>query len=142
MSFEINTLNTGIYNKLNVTAITDLLGKMPNGNPALGHFKVPQHTKYPYVCYWIVTGSDEQSFTEWKDEVLAQIDVFSDSNSLKEAGDISKEICTVMDNTEITATGYSVYFCQRQGPPRTLYEDDNKVWHLVHEYRIKMETSK
>lgn len=132
---DINALNMGIYNKLNVATITNLV-------TGVYHFKAPQGTAYPYVCHWVVTGSDEQSFTEWKDEILVQIDVFSNSNSLKEAGDISKEICTIMDNAEITATGYSVYFCQRQGPPRTLYEDDNKVWHLVHEYRIKMEKSK
>lgn len=139
---DINALCVGIYTKLNVVAITDLLGTDSDGNPALGHFKVPQGSSFPHVCYWVVTGSDEQSFTEWKDEVLVQIDVFSDSNSLKEAGDISKEICTVMDNASITAEGYSVYFCQRQGPPRTLYEDDTRVWHLVHEYRIKLEKSK
>ncbi len=139
---DINALNLGVYTKLNVAAITDLLGKDLGGNPALGHFKVPQGSTFPHVCYWVVTGSDEQSFTEWKDEVLVQIDVFSDSNSLKEAGDISKEICTLMDNANITAKGYSVYFCQRQGPPRTLYEEDAKVWHLVHEYRIKLEKSK
>jgi len=139
---DVNALNIGIYAKLNVAAITDLLGETPSGDPALGHFKVPQDSAFPHVCYWVVTGSNEQSFTEWKDEVLVQIDIFSDSNSLKEAGNISKEICTVMDNAEITATGYSVYFCQRQGPPRTLYEDDNKVWHLVLEYRIKLEKSK
>lgn len=137
--FEINALNLGIFSKLNVAAIT---GAIFNKTVGIFHFKAPQGTAFPYICYWVVTGSDEQSFTEWKDEILVQIDVFSKSNSLKEAGIISKEICTLMDNAEITAEGYSVYFCQRQGPPRTLYEDDNKVWHLVHEYRIKLEKSK
>jgi len=141
MSLDINSLNQGIYNALNVTDVTDLLGKDPDGNPALGHYKVPQGSTYPHVCYWVVTGSNEDTFSEWRDEALCQIDIWSDSNSAKECGDISKQITEEMDEAALEV-GASAYFCQRQGPPRLLYEDENDIFHMILEYRIKVETSK
>jgi len=134
MSRDINSLNTGIYNKLNVADITDLV-------TGVYHYKAPQGTAYPYVCYWVVTGSNEDSFTEWRDETLCQIDIWSDSASAKEVGDISKEITEEMDEAALEV-GASAYFCQRQGPPRLLYEDENNIFHMILEYRIKVETSK
>lgn len=131
---DINALNTGIYNALNVTDVTDLV-------TGVYHRKAPQGTAYPYVCYWVVTGSNEDTFTEWKDEVLCQIDIWSDSNSAKECGDISKQITEEMDEASLEV-GASAYFCQRQGPPRLLYEDENNIFHMILEYRIKVETSK
>jgi len=131
---DINALNTGIYNALNVADVTDLV-------TGIYHRKAPQGTAYPYVCYWIVTGSNEDTFSEWRDETLCQIDIWSDSNSAKECGDISKQITEEMDEAGLEV-GASAYFCQRQGPPRLLYEDENKRFHMILEYRIKVETSK
>lgn len=136
MSLDINALRKGIYDKLNVSSITSLL------KGGINHYKAAQSSEYPFVCYWIVTGSNEDSFTEWKDEVIAQIDVYSDSSSALESGDIAEKVTDQMDNAEIAADGYSVYFCQRQGPPRVLYEEEIGVWHSILEYRIKMEKSK
>lgn len=134
MSLDINALNTGIYNALNVTDVTALV-------TGIYHRKAPQGTAHPFVCYWIVTGSNEDTFTEWKDEILCQIDIWSDSNSAKECGDISKQITEEMDEADLEV-GASAYFCQRQGPPRLLYEDENNIFHMILEYRIKVETSK
>jgi len=133
---DINSLRTGIYTKLNIASITDLL------NGGINHFHAPQGTEYPFICYWIVTGSNEDSFTEWKDEVICQVDIFSDSSSALESGDIAEKVAEQMDNAEIVADGYSVYFCQRQGPPRPLYEPETKIFHSILEYRIKIEKSK
>lgn len=144
MSININSLKEGIVNQLNVPSITNLL------QGGINNFHAPQGTKYPFICYWIVTGSNEDSFTEWKDELLVQIDIFSNLSSLLESGNIAEKVTDRMDNAEIISsldpiTGkpiYSVYFCQRQGPPRPLYEKDTKIWHSILEYRIKIERSK
>lgn len=144
MSININSLRVGILNQLDVDSITVLL------QGGINHFHAPQGTEYPFICYWIVTGSNEDSFTEWKDEVICQIDIFSNSSSLLESGNIAEKVAEQMDNAEIISSLdpiteepiYSVYFCQRQGPPRPLYEEDTGVWHSILEYRIKIEKSK
>jgi len=143
MSIDINALKIGIYDALNVPAITNLV-------TGIYHKKAPQDASYPYILYWIVTGSNKDTFTEWKDEVLIQIDVYCQNKDKNEndvsggqhCGVILKAVTTAMDEAEITAEGYSVFFCQRQGPPRDLYEDDTDTYHNVLEYRIEMEKSK
>lgn len=142
MALDINELNEAIYDKLNVSAITSLLGTKPDSNPALGHYKVPQGSTYPQVCYWIPTGSNDDTFTEWRDEILLQIDIFSDAGWPKEAGDIAEKIADQMDEASLTMANWSCFFCQRQGPPRLLYESETEIYHMVMEYRLKVEKSK
>ena len=134
MAEDFNALNTGIYNKLNVSSITSLVS-------GVYHYKAPQGTDYPYVCYWVVSDIADDYFGEWKNNILLQIDIYSDSNSAKEVGDIAEEVSAVMDETSITVTGYSVYFCSR-GNVRLLYQDEDNIFHLVMEYNIKIEKNK
>lgn len=134
MALDINAFKVGIYTKLNVSAITSLVTGVYDK-------KAPQGTAYPFVCYWIVTDSQADTFKDWRDELLVQIDIFSDSNSAAEVGAIAKAVAGVMDEATLTVSGYTNVFCQR-GITRTLYEDDNQVWHKIIEYRVIMSASK
>lgn len=131
---DINAFKVGIYTKLNVSAITNLV-------TGVFDFKAPQGTVKPYVCYWIVTDTSADTFKDWMDELLLQIDIFSDSNSALEVGTIAKAVAGVMDEATLTVTGYTNVFCQR-GMTRLLYEDENNVWHKVMEYRVIMDRAK
>ena len=134
MALDINAFKLGIYTKLNVAAITDLV-------TGIFDFKAPQGTAYPYVCYWIVTDMRADTFKNWMDELLVQIDIFSNKGSASEVGTIAKAIAGVMDEAILVVSGYTNVFCQR-GMTRILYEDDNNVWHKVMEYRVIMDTAK
>lgn len=134
MALDLNALIAGIYTKLNISSITDLV-------TGVFHFKAPQGQLYPYITYFIVSDVSDDTFEMWRDDVLLQIDVWSDSNSASEAGNIAKAVAAQMDEASISATGYSVYFCQR-GATRLLYEIEPKIFHKLMEYRIIMEKSK
>ncbi|NVM21308.1 MAG: DUF3168 domain-containing protein [Desulfobacterales bacterium] len=142
MALDINTFNTGIYTKLNVAAITNLV-------TGIYHKKAPQGTAYPYVCYWIVTDISADTFKDWRDELLVQIDIFcQDKNKAgtpvsgsQHVGVIAQAVAGEMDEAILTVTPYTNVFCQR-GMTRLLYEDDNDVWHKVMEYRVIMDKAK
>jgi len=134
MALDINAFKLGIYTELNVSAITNLV-------TGIFDFKAPQGTAYPYVCYWIVTDTSADTFKNWMDELLVQIDIFSDSGSAAEVGTIVKAVAGLMDEATLIVTPYTNVFCQR-GMTRTLYEDDNNVWHKVMEYRVIMDRAK
>lgn len=131
---DINALITGIYNELNVSSITDLV-------TGVFHFKAPQGQDYPFITYFIVSDISDDTFDMWRDDILLQIDIWSDSNSATEVGNIAEAIAARMDEASISAIGYSVYFCQR-GATRLLYEIEPKIFHKLLEYRILMEKSK
>jgi len=140
---DINALKLGIYNKLNISAITDLV-------IGIFHKRAPQGTAFPYILFWIVTGSNRNTFGTWGDSLILQIDVFcKDKNKAGTAvsgathcGVISEAVTAAMDEADISANGYSNIFCQRQGPPRDLFEEDVEVFHAVLEYRIIIGKSK
>ena len=134
---DINALKTGIYTKLNVTAITNLV-------TGIYHKIAPQGAVFPYILFWIVTGSNRDTFGDWGDDLLVQIDGYckdkdkngNEVSGSKYCGVISEAITTLMDEADLSVSGYSNIFCQRQGPPRDLFEEDVKTYHYVLEYRI------
>jgi len=134
MALDINAFKVGIYNKLNVSNITNLVTGVYN-------YKAPQGTAYPYICYWIVTDMRADTFRNWQDELLLQVDIFSDSNSASEVGTIAKAVAGELDEATITVVGYTNVFCQR-GMTRLLYEDETAIWHEILEYRLIMSKSK
>jgi len=143
MSIDINALKTGIHLKLNVAAITALV-------TGIFDKTAPQGTAFPYILFWIVTGSNKDTFGSWGDQLLLQIDVFcKDKDKAGNAvsggehcGVISEAVTTLMDEADIVANGYSNIFCQREGPPRDLFEEDVGVYHHVLEYRIQLGKAK
>lgn len=142
MALDINAFNTGIYNKLNVSAVTDLV-------TGVYHLKAPQGTDRPFICYWIVTDSQADTFKNWMDELLVQIDIFcQDKNKAgtkvsgsQHVGVIAAAVAGVMDEKVLTVSGYTNVFCQR-GITRLLYEETNDCWHKIIEYRVIMDKSK
>ena len=140
MSLGINDLNTAVYTALKVSSITSLLGKDPSGNPALGHFKVPQGSTYPTVTYFAVINTQGDTFTEWGNDTLIQIDVWSDSNSAVESGEIVEAIAAQMDDKALSISGYNNAKSIRQNT-RLLYESETSIFHQVMEYSVRWSKS-
>jgi len=141
LSLDLNALNLAIYTLLKVTNITDLLGVDPDGNPALGHVKVPQGSTYPHVCYFVVVDVQGDTFTEWGSDALVQIDVFSDSNSAAESGEIVEAIALELDDATLTISLYNKALCIRENT-RLLYESETSRFHQVMEYSVRWSKSK
>lgn len=130
MSLDINALNTEIYTKLNVSAITTL------ATGGVYHVKAPQNTDYPYITYFAVINVQGDTFTEWGNDTLIQIDVWSDSNSVAESGEIVEDIAGEIDDKVLSISGYNSSLAIRQNT-RLLYESETKIFHQVMEYSVR-----
>ncbi len=130
MGLDVDALNLAFYTALNVASITGSV-------TGIYHFKAPQGTAYPYITYFAVIDVQGDTFTEWGDDTLMQIDVWSDSNSLAESGAIVKLIATQMDDKVLTISGYDNNSKAIRQNVRPLYEDENAIFHQVMEYTVR-----
>jgi len=131
LSLDINALNTSIYTALNVSAITTL------ATGGVYHVKAPQGTAYPNITYFAVINTQGDTFTEWGNDTLIQIDVWSDSNSAAESGEIVEDIAGVMDDKVLTISGYDNNSKMIRQNTRLLYETENAIFHQVMEYTVR-----
>ena len=131
MSLDINALNTSIYTALNVSAITTL------ATGGVYHVKAPQGTAYPFVTYFAVINVQGDTFTEWGNDTLIQIDVWSDSNSAAESGEIVEAIAAQMDDKVLTISGYDNNSKAIRQNTRLLYEDEVNIFHYILEYTVR-----
>jgi len=130
LSFDPNALNTAIYTALNVASITGSV-------TGIYHVKAPQSTAYPFVTYFAVINVQGDTFTEWANDTLIQIDVWSDSNSAAESGAIVKLIAAQMDDKVLTISGYDNNSKAIRQNTRLLYETENYIFHYILEYTVR-----
>ncbi len=134
MSLDINELNISIYTALNVDSITGSVS-------GVYHVKAPQGTDYPFITYFSVIDTQDDTFTTWGNNTLIQIDVWSDSNSAAESGEIVELIAAQMDDKVLSISGYDPSLAIRQNT-RLLYEDGSLetgegIFHQIMEYSIR-----
>ena len=134
MSLDIDALNLAVYTALNVASITGSV-------TGIYHFKAPQNTAYPYINYFAVIDVQSDTFTEWSNDTLIQIDVYSDSNSAAESGAIVKLIAAQMDDKTLTISGYNNNAKTIRQNTRLLYEDEDNIFHQVLEYSVRWSKS-
>ncbi len=130
MSFDPNALNTAIYTVLNVVSITGSV-------TGIYHVKAPQGTVYPFITYFAVINVQGDTFTEWANDTLIQIDVWSDSNSAAESGEIVELIAAQMDDKVLTISGYDNNSKSIRQNTRLLYESENYIFHYILEYSVR-----
>ena len=107
----MNALYKAIYNKFNAStghgAYTSVSGRF--------YLNVaPQATTFPFVVYFEVTDVDDLYFTEELQEYLMQFNIFSQSNSSLEAGQIFENIKSLFDNCNLTVTDWRHIGFQRK----------------------------
>ena len=133
MSFDVNKLNISVYTALNVASIT---GAVSGKTIGIYHVKAKQGATYPYINYFAVIDVQGDTFTEYGNDTLIQIDVYSDSNSAAEAGEIVEAIAAQMDDKALSITGYNDALAIRENS-RLLYEDEVNVFHYILEYSVR-----
>ena len=96
----MKALRNAIYAKCAGSSLDALI----NGQIFYG--KVPAGTRYPYVVFFRVTGSQEWTFTENFDSPLVQFSVFSaTATSSDEAHEIADAIKSLYDECSLSVTG-------------------------------------
>lgn len=99
----MNALIAAIKNKYNNSTGH---GAYTSINGRCYHNIAPQGATFPYVVYFSVSDVDDLNFTDELEEFLIQFNIFSQSNSALEAGQILENFKSLFDNCNLTVTDW------------------------------------
>ena len=91
---------TALRSKLTGSALASYVGNR------IYFEEAPENPTYPYVVYFIVTSSPEDTFTEELDDIMAQFSLFSDSEGATQIATMYGHLTDLMDDAVLTVTGY------------------------------------
>ena len=101
-----------------------------------------QDASFPYITIGFLTGVPMGVFGDLEDmeDCTVYINIFSDSGSAKEAGEILDLVKAVLDDANLTITGYANdLWCKREFVGAVTYDMDTKTWQIPMRYRILAE---
>jgi len=87
-----NTTGSGFY--------YDISGRMY-------HNAAPQGAAFPYCIYFLVDNIDELDFSDEREDLTMQFNIFSQNSSALEAGNLLDSLETMFDNCRLTVTGWN-----------------------------------
>ena len=101
-----------------------------------------QDATLPYIVIGFLTGVPIEIFRELDamEDCTVYVNIFSESGSAKEAGEILDLVKAVLDDDDLTITGYTNdMVCRREFIGAVTYDIDTKVWQVPLRYRILAE---
>lgn len=139
----INAFMTAIYNALkgNSALMTKLGGTSANGYKCY-NILAYQAATLPYIVFGLLTDVPIGVFGDLTDmeDATVYLNIFSDSGSAKEAGEILDLVKAVLDDADLTITGYANdLWCKREFVGAVIYDMDTKVWQIPLRYRVLAE---
>lgn len=132
----MKALKIGLYNKFVGSALASNVS-----NRFFDSF-VPEGTPFPYIRYSFPGITPEKTFTEEYENVQIQFSLFSDDiGDGTEIETMFENLVALYDDCEITATGHSVIYMQRQSSDEfveehTTTEGTKAVWHAPVLYEL------
>jgi len=136
----VNAFIQSIYNALkgNGTLMTKLGGNAGNGYKVYNVI-ARQDAKFPYIVIGLLTDVPIgvfRSLDEMEDATIS-LNIFSNSGSAKEAGEILDLVKAVLDDGNLTITGYANDMkCAREYIGATLFDSDIRVFQIPMRYRV------
>lgn len=135
----LNAFVDAIYEKLAAnTALQDEIGGS-DSDKKIYNVIARQDATLPYITIGFLTGIPIGVFGDLEDmeDCTIYLNIFSDSGSAKEAGDILDLVKAVLDSTDLTISGYeNDMVCMREFVGAVLYDIDTKVWQIPMRYRV------
>jgi len=136
----MNEVFTAIYNKYNNStghgAYTNLGGRFY-------HNIAPQSAMFPYCVYFEIVDIQDVDFGEYKEEITAQFNVFSQSSSATEAGIILSCFKDLFDDCSLTVTNWRHVYMQRKSIyPNNDFDQDPPIQGYSIEYDMLIEKNK
>jgi len=139
----LNAFVTAIFDALrgNSPLMTKLGGTVANGYKCYNVI-ARQDASLPYITIGFLTGVPMGVFGDLTDmeDCTIYVNIFSNSGSAKEAGDILDLVKAVLDDANLTITGYANdLWCKREFVGAVIYDSDVKVWQIPMRYRVLAE---
>ena len=101
-----------------------------------------QDATFPYIIIGFLTGVPIGIFSslDEMENCTIYLNIFSNSGSAKEAGEILDLVKAVLDDANLTIVGYTNdMVCMREFVGAATYDPDIKVWQIPMRYRILAE---
>jgi len=130
---KVSNIKAAIYDKLKAdTTLMALITKVFG-------LDVDPGTVIPYVSYFVVTASQQDTFNEGIDRYLIQIDCYAKATATKYAwqlsGEIASAVAGALDNATLTITDHASICCHRVST-RELYDTEGKIHRFSMDYRV------
>ena len=97
-----------------------------------------QDATLPYIVIGFLTGVPMEVFRslDAMEDCTVYVNIFSETGSAKEAGEILDLVKAVLDDDDLTITGYTNMVCRREFIGAVTYDIDTQVWMIPMRYRI------
>jgi len=133
----MNSLFEGIWNHFSATTGSGLYNDV-SGRMYLN--KAPQETVFPFCVYFPVSDIDDLDFSDERENLLVQFDIYSLNNSATEAGNLLESTKTMFDNCSLTVTGWHHLKFQRNlVMPNNDFSEDPPIHGYSVEYDVLLE---
>jgi len=99
----MNSLFKGIYDHFSATTTTGFYNDV-SGRMYLN--KAEQESEFPYCVYFLVSDIDELDFSDEREDLTIQFNIFSQNNSAVEAGNLLESLKTMFDNCNLNVAGW------------------------------------
>ncbi len=136
----MNKVFTAIYNKFNNNvahgAYTSVGGRF--------YLNVaPQGATFPYVVFFSVADANEYDTSDETEDITIQFNIFSQNNSVLEAGQILTNLKSLFDNCSLTVTNWRHLEMRRRNTyPNNDYEQSPPIVGYSVEYDILIEKTR
>ena len=136
----MNNVRKAIYNKYNAStghgAYTNVEGRFYYG-------KAPQSATFPYIVFFDVADVNEVDFTDEREDLTLQFNIFSQNNSPTQAETILTGLRSLFDDCSLTVTDWRHLYMQRQNTyPNNDYAQVPPVHGFSIEYDVLIEKAK
>ena len=129
----MNNVRKAIYNKYTASALTY----------GFYYGKAPQESTFPYIVFFDVSNVNDVDFSEEREDLMVQFNIFSENNSPTESETMLTGLRTLFDDCSITVTGWSHLYMQRGNTyPNNDYAQDPPIHGFSVEYDILIEKTK
>jgi len=133
----MNELFTAIYNRFTNTTTTGFYNDV-SGRMYL--YNAPQGATFPYCVYFPVVDVSDVDFTDEREELLVQFNVFSQNNSAAQAGTLLASCKTMFDDCSLTVTGWRhLEFARTNVYPNNDYDQQPSIHGYSVEYDVTLE---
>ena len=136
----MNNVRTAIYDKY-VTLTTH--GAYTNVEGRFYYGRAPQESTFPYIVFFDVANVNEVDFSEEREDLTVQFNIFSQNNSPTEAERIETAVKSLFDDCNLTVTNWRHLYMQRRNTyPNNDYAQDPPIHGFSIEYDILIEKDK
>lgn len=102
------------------------------------YYVAPQKATFPYAVHWYPNEANDPYLSEDHEEILVQLDVFSQNSDSAECGTLVGYAKSLFDNVILTVSGYTAVPMTREFVIPSVWDMDIEAWKSTIQYRLHL----